>query len=108
MRTSEKNDVLLLYQKITHVLKGKINLIDEKCKIRFKRMPFLHLHPDQKELKHWYKSLQQHIPIKKVLFYHYDNKKEGNEIHKAFKPHLSESIYLAHDYQNKNFLIQAN
>ncbi|MCI0513382.1 MBL fold metallo-hydrolase [candidate division KSB1 bacterium] len=104
LRDHEKNDVLLFYQNIYTVLKGDLDLIDAKCNIQIKRIPFLHLHPDQPELMEWCQALQQQTGLRQVLFYHYQPNL-GEKILPEFTRALSIPIFLAHKLNRHLFQV---
>jgi hypothetical protein len=70
LKSSDKNDILLLYQNIAEILDDKLYLIDKECKIQIKRLPRIHFHPDKQELSEWCEQLQRQIKIEQILFYH--------------------------------------
>ncbi len=70
LKSSDKNDILLLYQNIAEILDDKLYLIDKECKIQIKRLPRIHFHPDKQELSEWCEQLQHQIKIEQILFYH--------------------------------------
>ncbi|MBN1351092.1 MBL fold metallo-hydrolase [candidate division KSB1 bacterium] len=105
LRQSVKNDVLLLNQNIFSVLNQHIRLIDSRCDMQIKRLPFLHYHPDQRELTAWYKQISRTIGIERLLLYHYYR---GSFAH-SIKQHLLEKvggqIDLIHKLVNDRALI---
>jgi hypothetical protein len=104
LRYSEKNDVLLFYQNIYSALKGDISIIDAKCNIQIKRIPFLNLHPDQPELVQWCQALRQQTGLRQVLFYHYQPTL-GEKILPEFSGALSIPIFLVHQLNRHVFQV---
>jgi hypothetical protein len=105
LKGSAKNDVLLLYHNIASVLKEKIDLIDEACDIQIKRLPFLHLHPDQKDLKLWCQELGQRTQIKQTVFFHYNQTSAADKIKQNFRDSFCGSVKLVHQIENRTLEI---
>lgn len=101
LRASAKNDVLLLYNNIASVLRKNIDMIDEDCDIQIKRLPFLHLHPDQKELQTWCQEIGQRTEIKKIIFFHYNEIHAANKIEKNFENTFCGSMNFVHEIENQ-------
>jgi len=105
LKSSEKNDVLLLYQNIWNVLGSEIGLIDKFCNIQIKRLPFLHFHPDRRELISWYQQLQQQLTIRQAIIYHYNHSADGEKIRTSFIRNTGIRIQLIHQIKQQTISI---
>lgn len=100
LKSSEKNDVLLLNNNIYYALNKNTDLIDGDCNIQIKRIPSLHYHPDTQELIHWCQQVQQRSPIHRTIFYHYWKPEIIERELPKFQEALGANVKLVHQLEN--------
>jgi len=105
LKRSEENDVLLLNDTIFHALKDSSTRIDRFCNIQIKRLPFLHYHPDVKELCGFCTKLDKAVGVEQIVLYHYRDQRPVERLSNELAARIPGTVQMMHELKNNVIII---